>query len=116
MSDTNPSQTNAGVPLYTPQECPKWTRCSVPICPLDQLASARRMLPGEQVCPYISEFVKDGSSETFDAAGLGWLHNAIKTVLPEIERTHSGIRYRLKRAKKTGSKITAASNLRKDSK
>lgn len=116
MSETNPSQTNAGVPLNTPQECPKWTRCSVPICPLDPQASARIMLPGEQVCTYISEFVKDSSSKTFDAAGLGWLHSAIKTVLPEIEHTHSAIRYRLKRAKKTGSKIAAASNLRKDSK
>ena len=106
----------AGVPLHYPQECPKWTRCSSPICPLDPLASERKMLPGESVCPYISEAVKDKSYVTFEASGLSWLHHAIAQSLPELERRHGSLRYRLKRAKSTGSKMAAASNFRKDSK
>jgi hypothetical protein len=116
MSYSTKAITIAGVPLHSPQECPKWTRCSAPICPLDPLASERKMLPGEAVCPYISEAVKDESSFTFEAAGLSWLHKAITPVLPELERKHGSLRYRLKRAKSTGSKMAAASKFRKDSK
>ena len=113
MSYSTKATTIAGVPLHSPQECPKWNRCSAPICPLDPLVSKRKMLPGEAVCTYISEAVKNDSSVIFEASGLSWLHSAITQALPELEHWHGPLRYRLKRAKNTGSKMAAVIKLRK---
>jgi len=32
------------------RRCPRWNKCSVPICPLDLNQSARVKLPGEEKC------------------------------------------------------------------
>jgi hypothetical protein len=113
MSYSNKTTAVAGAPLRKSQECPRWSRCSVPICPLDQWAHLRIMHANEPVCPYISEAVKVDSAMTFEAADLGWLHKAITHALAELERRHGPIRHRLSRAKSTGSKMAAASKLRK---
>ncbi len=38
--------------------CPKWKKCSAPICPLDEAILNRKHLPGERVCIYLLELVK----------------------------------------------------------
>lgn len=114
MSSPTKTITVAGAPLKRPQECPKWSGCSVPICPLDTLAHLRIMNANEPVCPYVSEAVKHDSAKTFEAAGLDWLHQETTRALSELERWHGPIRNRLTRAKSTGSKMAAASKLRKD--
>lgn len=34
----------------TPQNCPRWDRCSAPLCPLDPHAARRAYLPGDPLC------------------------------------------------------------------
>lgn len=43
--------------------CPKFISCSAPVCPLDFNWETQRHLPGERVCRWLREAVKDSGYE-----------------------------------------------------
>ena len=47
------------------RECPKYYACSSPLCPLDEQWRERGAQPGEPICFYLNEHVKDGAEERF---------------------------------------------------
>ena len=46
----------------TPQDCPKFSHCSAPICPLGRDSVGRIHLKGEPVCYYLRLHAKNGLS------------------------------------------------------
>ena len=49
------------------EDCPRFDRCSAPICPLDTDWQLRTHLPGEPICAFLREAAKQGGSLPFDA-------------------------------------------------
>jgi len=110
---TLPSETNdAGSPPYTPQDCPKWDKCSAPICPLDPLRFQRTMYPEDPVCIYLLETLKANAESNFKAVGLAWLRREILGTTDELESHFPSIRIRASRARETGSKMSAGRALK----
>jgi hypothetical protein len=46
-------------------DCPRFERCSAPICPLDSDWQERTQLKGEPTCFYLLEYVKGGAEADF---------------------------------------------------
>ncbi len=42
------------------EDCPRFDRCSAPICPLDRDWRLRKHLSGEPICAYLREAAKQG--------------------------------------------------------
>lgn len=88
--------------MNTPQHCPHFDSCSVPICPLDDDWQRRSMTTSDPTCRYLLEGVKQGPRSQ-DASGF--LQLRVVQVLP-IMLSPSGLaplRASLKRAAKSGS-------------
>ena len=93
------------VPSIPFNGCPKYERCSSPICPLDPDWRRRNMLNDESVCFYLSESVKNGARNVFEGAGLGELYEVVVLASPFISATYPRIYRALERAKQTGSRM-----------
>ena len=85
--------------------CPKWNKCSAPICPLDGEWDRRRMLADEPVCFYLLEHAKEGSKTRFKERGLGELYEVIGRVLPDQSSKWGRIARSYERAKNYGSRL-----------
>jgi hypothetical protein len=85
--------------------CPKWNKCSAPICPLDDEWDRRRMLADEPVCFYLLEHAKEGSKARFEERGLRELYEVIDRVLPEQSSKWGKLRRTYARAKTSGSRL-----------
>lgn len=86
-------------------DCPKFNKCSAPLCPLDADWGKRSMLRGERVCFYLTEAVKEGAQERFSGETAQAILSRVRQVLPQM-LTHSGyLSSRLQKSKKTGSKL-----------
>jgi hypothetical protein len=87
------------------EDCPKFNRCSAPICPLDPDVLSRTYLPGEPVCLYMREFVKPDAKDRFQGAQRGDLYDHLSHSLETLLDRYAPLRKALKRASKTGSKL-----------
>jgi len=87
------------------EDCPKYERCSAPICPLDPNWRKRRHLKGERVCFYLCEAQKDGSEVIFGGRGLGKLFKLMVEATPDISTRWGTIKKALVKAAKTGSRM-----------
>lgn len=86
-------------------DCPKFNKCSAPLCPLDGDWGKRSMLRGERVCFYLTKAVKEGAQERFSGETAQAILIKLRQVLPQM-LTHSGyLSSRLQKAKKTGSRL-----------
>lgn len=63
------------------------------------------MLDDEACCYYACESAKDGAEARFKAAGLGELHAALVTVLPQVMERWPRIRRTVERATLSGSRM-----------
>ena len=85
--------------------CPRFFKCSAPICPVDREWATRTHLRGEPVCLYLREFVKVGGEAHLSGAVPAELVQAVRnTVIPICDR-YVHIRRALERAKLDGSKM-----------
>jgi hypothetical protein len=91
--------------LAAMMSCPKYERCSAPVCPLDPDWRLRTHGTGDPICFYALEAVKTGSHERFEARTIGGLFQDILRVLPDMSSRWAGIRYTVERAKGTGSRM-----------
>lgn len=86
-------------------DCPKFDKCSAPLCPLDPDWKKRSMTKDDRVCFYLREAVKEGAQERFQGGIAEEIYFQAAGLLPEM-LSHSGsLQKRLQKAKTTGSKI-----------
>lgn len=85
--------------------CPKFDSCSAPICPLDPEWQRARHLPGERVCLWLRELVKEGGGARVAHASSGEVAARVAEVLPSIVASNSDIRSKLRDAALTGTKL-----------
>ena len=85
--------------------CPKFERCSAPICPLDRNWRKASHLQHERVCFYLCEAQKRGSEALFGGKGLGELYQLIVEATSEISFRWASIQRVLISASKTGSRM-----------
>ncbi len=86
-------------------DCPKFSHCSAPICPLDAEWARRSYLKGEAVCFYVLEAVKPGAEARFQGSTAKKLYQAIETVLPGVIARYAPLKRALARAAQTASKM-----------
>ncbi|CAM8376515.1 hypothetical protein MCECIE61_00633 [Candidatus Methylopumilus planktonicus] len=86
-------------------DCPKYEKCSAPICPLDKDWKIRVLCIEDSTCFYLLESVKDTSTTHFELAQLGVLHERICEVRDDICTTHKRISNKVKAAKNSGSRM-----------
>ena len=94
-------------------DCPKFISCSAPVCPLDPEWRDRTQINSEPVCLYLLEIVKDGGMDRVRHGAPDGMAEQVATVLDELgsQRGHAYIRYQLRRAAKTGSRIASGQKL-----
>ena len=97
-----------------PEHCPKFIKCSAPICPLDQNWPQRSHLRGERVCIFLTEAVKPGGRAKIRGSLPVQLFELVANALPEIVDRYGHIRRRLKKAAKTPSKLGKRPDVRMD--
>lgn len=85
--------------------CPKFSKCSSPICPLDALWKLRTMRNSESVCFYLLEHAKTDSKARFEERGLGDIHSRIGEVLPAFSNRWGRLRRFYERARTSGSRL-----------
>lgn len=85
--------------------CPKWERCSAPICPLDPEALKRVMTDDDPVCFYLSEVAKPNAEAVFRGRGRTKLFEAISKQVQPLSTRWGRIRRALERAKTSGSRM-----------
>ncbi len=86
-------------------DCPKFDRCSAPICPLDADWAARVHLKGERICFYVLEYVKPGAKARFRGSTAREIYEAIQFLLPSILSRYAPLKRVLMRARRTGSRM-----------
>jgi len=87
------------------QDCPKYQKCSAPLCPLDLDITKRSYRKGEPICFYMNEFVKPGALARFEQSHMGVMFETIGDILPALFHRYGYIRRRLKRASTTPSRL-----------
>lgn len=88
-----------------PISCPKWEKCSAPLCPLDPDLFKRWMLPNESVCHYLAEAVKDGAEAVFAMRGREHLFTVVSALIEPMSARWGIVRSRLAKARKQGSRM-----------
>jgi hypothetical protein len=87
------------------ETCPKFIKCSAPICPLDPEWERRAHGKEDRVCFYMMEYAKADSKRLFEGAGRGYLYQTISRVISEIRSRHYSINRAYIRANKSGSRM-----------
>ena len=97
-----------------PNDCPKYSRCSAAICPLDPNWRLARQLPGERVCFFLREWSKRGGEARVAVVLLPNVVEAVAQAHRAITLAHRGqamgwgdIRRSLARWADAGSKLAA---------
>ncbi len=85
--------------------CPRFDSCNAPICPLDPNWQCARQLPGEGVCFWLREAVKQGGIARIACAATEEIAAVVAETLPAIAASSSDIRHKLKVAARSGSKL-----------
>jgi hypothetical protein len=94
------------MPLGKPEDCPKYSDCRAPVCPLDACCLHTHHVQGEPVCFYMLEFVKDGAVRRFLALHEGhkWV-SLLSRVVPEVKKVYPDVARKLERAEKLSAKL-----------
>ena len=92
------------------RDCPKWSKCSAPICPLDGNWHLRKMLRNDPACFYFLEHAKVGSKVRFEERGLTALYESIDGRLPSFTERWGRLRRFYERAKTSGARLNKSFN------
>lgn len=90
----------------TLEQCPKFKKCTAPICPLDPDWHKRQHISGDRVCFYLLESQKPSAKPIFEVRSLGNLYEAMVRHAPAIAGTYSTIKTALDKAEATSSRMT----------
>ena len=89
-------------------QCPRFEKCSAPICPLDEDWGKRIQRGDEKVCFWLTESVKNGGVARLNESLPTNLVEVILRRRPLLSDRHGRIRRVLESASRTASKIDLA--------
>jgi hypothetical protein len=89
----------------TPVDCPKFDKCSAPICPLDPDWPRRCHLKGERACPFALEATKKGALARFRDHPHEEIVQAAGEMVALPEMLGTNLRIALSRAAASGSRL-----------
>ena len=102
-------QLHPGVQLAKPvpdaRTCPKWQKCSAPICPLDHNIESRVHIKGDRVCFYLCEYVKPGGIAALTGRVATEHLEAVVRAYCDIVPRCAPLKFALARASKTASRL-----------
>jgi len=96
------------------EECPKFDKCSAPVCPLYKSINKQEHLENERTCYYLLEAQKMDSKANFDQSGLGELYRVMAGATHELFLQSERKKYlqkQLLKAATTGSRMAQGINL-----
>ena len=89
----------------THRKCPRFDRCSAPLC-LDDPDWDRRVVRGaDRICIWLTEAVKAGAAERFKQSGHEDYFVKATNLLPAILASSTIMRSRLRSAEQTGPRL-----------
>ena len=88
-----------------PEQCPRFNRCSAPICPLDPDWSRSKMLRDEHMCYYLAEASKAGAYERFRERHDFDIYMVAEESLPGMRKAFKELDREIKRASERPSVI-----------
>ncbi len=86
-------------------DCPRFDKCSAPICPLDSDWRLRVYRKGEPICFYLLEYVKPDAKAQFQGSIGVPIYEAIQTSIDAMSHRYAPLCRALERAKRTGSRM-----------
>ena len=87
-------------------DCPRFDKCSAPICPLDRDWRLRVYRKSEPICLYLREYVKPNAKTRFQGCIAIQIFEVIQEHLEALCHRYAPLHRALERAKRTGSKTT----------
>ena len=87
------------------QDCPKWHKCSAPICPLDAEWSHRKHIKGERACFYLVEMAKVPLESILRGSTAIGLAEKVTRTIPNIIVRCAPLKKAFDRAKNSGSRM-----------
>ena len=91
-----------------PNQCPKHSKCSAPLCPLDPDWEKRKMIKEDRVCFYLLEASKPGAEERFENRKDKAIYLVARSRMPFMSKSNKILGKRLERSSLTGSQISVA--------
>lgn len=88
-----------------PQQCPKFSICNAPICPLDEEWHKRSHISGDKCCVYLLEVGKVDSKRIFAGAGLSKVLEVIEVIKENVLSSHAPIKRAYLRAETSPSRM-----------
>ena len=88
-----------------PGQCPRFNRCSAPLCPLDPHWRRCKMLRDEHMWYYLTEASKEGAHERFRDRYDFDIYMVAEESLPEMRKAFKELDREIKRASKRPSVI-----------
>ena len=91
-----------------PSKCPKHSKCSAPLCPLDRDWQKRKMIKEDRVCFYLNEAAKPGAEDRFKGRKDEVIFQIAFARMPFMKKRNKVLGRRLEKASLTGTQISAA--------
>lgn len=91
--------------------CPKWDSCNAPVCPLDPNWQAHKHLPGEPICLWLRESVKNDGESVLKHSLTELNVEKVLAVREMLYARGGELKSRLDRASESGSKSKAMLSL-----
>ena len=88
-----------------PGQCPRFNRCSAPLCPLDPHWRRCKMLRDEHMCYYPTEASKEGAHERFRDRYDFDIYMVAEESLPGMRKAFKELDREIKRASERSSVI-----------
>ena len=113
FSNLSSTLDSVGKRAYTPlmelmQQCPKFSSCNAPVCPLDPAWRQSQHIQGEPVCFYLRESFKTGRISQYEATLPGVVVKTLtRAPILEIFALYPAIAARLRRACSQPSKAAS---------
>jgi len=86
--------------------CPRYDKCSAPICPLDPDWRVRTHLPEDRVCRWLTELAKSGGETLLRQRLARTMVDQIVQIAPLIRSlAPANVKRAIDRASKTGSRL-----------
>jgi hypothetical protein len=92
-------------------QCPRYSKCSANLCPLDAGLARRNHVQGERICFYLTEAVKKGAAARFKARAIEDIYLAAVKMLSEAVGLVSDVQKKLRDAAKSGSQMERTRHL-----
>jgi hypothetical protein len=92
--------------MIEPKQCPKYSKCSAPICPLDPDWEKRVMQKDDRTCFYLNEASKPEAAKRFEGRKDEFIFQIAYRRMPLMKKRNSILKKRLEKASLTGSRIT----------